>query len=72
MAAPEQNIEDPNWHRSISLHQECEWKQGESAVARNGYGRKITACGSKEANLHSPFPFPQGKAGAGGWPAVEK
>jgi len=24
-------IEDSNWHRSKQLHQECEWKQGESA-----------------------------------------
>jgi hypothetical protein len=34
MAAPEHNIEDPNWHRSELLHKECEWKQGESAVVK--------------------------------------
>jgi hypothetical protein len=41
MAAPEHNIEDPNWHRSKLLHKECEWKQGESAVVKesDGYGK---------------------------------
>jgi len=34
MAAPVPWIEDPNWHRSEQLHQECEWKQGESARGR--------------------------------------
>ena len=31
MAAPDFKIENTNWHRSVKLHQECEWKQGESA-----------------------------------------
>src|SRR5258707_1195293 len=31
MAAPDFKIENTNWHRSVQLHQECEWKQGESA-----------------------------------------
>jgi len=42
MAAPVE-IEDPNWHRSGSSHEECEWKPGESAM---GAGK--SACGSKE------------------------
>jgi len=31
MAAPIK-MKNPNWHRSGKLQQECEWKQGESAV----------------------------------------
>jgi len=42
MAAPVE-IKDPNWHRSGSSLEECEWKQGESAM---GAGK--SACGSKE------------------------
>jgi hypothetical protein len=29
-------IVNSNWHRSKSLPQECEWKQGESAVVKLG------------------------------------
>ena len=36
-------IEDTNWHRSEQLHQECEWKQGESAVWKSGEGREVAA-----------------------------
>jgi hypothetical protein len=42
MAAPVE-IEDPKWHRSEGSHEECGWKQGESAL---GAGK--SACGSKE------------------------
>jgi hypothetical protein len=29
-------IENTNWHQSVSLPKECEWKQGESAVVNAG------------------------------------
>jgi hypothetical protein len=31
-------IEDPKWHRSGSSSGECEWKQGESALAEKKKG----------------------------------
>src|SRR5579862_4389877 len=39
MAAPGR-IEDPNWHRSRELPQECEWKQGESARGKKTFLRR--------------------------------
>jgi hypothetical protein len=39
MAAPDLKIENTNWHRSWKLHQECEWKQGESAVWKTKSGK---------------------------------
>ena len=40
MAAPVHEIENTNWHRSgYAPIQECEWKQGESAVGEVRKGR---------------------------------
>ena len=33
-------IEDPNWHRSRVSRKECEWKQGESAVAKKEWDER--------------------------------
>ena len=46
MAAPVPKIEDTNRHRSQRSTEECEWKQGESAVG-NSEGRKAPPIGSR-------------------------
>ena len=67
-------IVDPNWHRSRSLHKECEWKQGESAVmSTKELWEDRTQLAYQGTNPNSPFPVsPQGKAGAGGFPPRRK
>ena len=65
MAAPVFPNCGPQLAPERRLHQECEWKQGESAVARgNGYERKSNSL--RQQGRKIPLSrFPQGQAGAG-------
>ena len=69
MAAPVSRLRTPNWHRSGELHYRVRMEAGRvGGCEEKRLWMKITACGSKEAKLHSPFPFPTGKAGRAGFP----
>lgn len=73
MAAPVL-IENANWHRSLELPQECEWKQGDSAGCVGRAGMRLPLVGDAQSATPAPKTFLRRKhrrgAAASRWSAI--